>query len=186
MRHNFSANYKNVTIRPLQKDDIEKLRIWRNDSEKTKYLRKIDNITPEMQQQWFEKYLDNNDEIMFAIEETEQLKRMVGSVALYNFKGNTAELGKIQIGDEEAHGRGLGKVSKVMAMLIGFRKLGLEKIVGAVHRENIAAHRNDMQIGFYIVGAHDAPMGGVEDEMEMVESRLIEVNSYVSDIVLNE
>lgn len=186
MKHNYYANYKNVRLRPLAWDDIEQLRIWRNDSSKTQYLRKLKMITPEMQAKWYENYLDNQDEVIFAIVETEELNRIVGSVALYNFNGSEAEVGKIQIGDEEAHGKGFGKVSLVMAMLIGFRKLGLSKIVGAVHRDNIAAHKNDMQIGFQIVGNHPASMGGIEDEIEMSEARLLEINNYAYEIKIRE
>ena len=45
MKHQYSAIYDNVYIRPLDKSDIEKLREWRNNNEKTKYLRKIPYIT---------------------------------------------------------------------------------------------------------------------------------------------
>lgn len=185
MNHKYGASYDNVRLRPLEKNDIENLRVWRNDKSKTQFLKPIGEITPEMQLEWFKKYLDNQDEITFAIEETKDLNRMVGSVTLYNFHGKVAEVGKIQIGDREANGRGIGRKSLVMAMWIGFKKLELEKIVGAVHRENIAAHKNDMKIGFLVVGEHEAPMGGVEDEIEIDEKRLTEVNPYVSDIIID-
>ena len=86
----------------MEKNDIENLRVWRNDKSKTQFLKPIGEITPEMQLEWFKKYLDNQDEITFAIEETKDLNRMVGSVTLYNFHGKVAEVGKIQIGDREA------------------------------------------------------------------------------------
>lgn len=186
MRHNYYAKYKNVELRPLSKQDIEFLRVWRNNSFQTQYLRKLKPITPEMQIKWFEEYLHNQDELIFAIVETEQLNRIVGSVALYDFQENTAEIGKIQIGDEMVHGKGLGKISLVMCMLIGFSKLRLSKIVGSVHQDNIPAHRNDMQVGFQIVGSHPAPMGGIEDEIEIDEARLLDVNCYASEIIIGE
>ena len=37
----YEAVYDNVRIRPLEQKDIEQLRIWRNDSSKTKFLRPI-------------------------------------------------------------------------------------------------------------------------------------------------
>ncbi len=182
MDHNYEAVFENVRIRPLVKDDIEKLRVWRNDASKTQFLRSIGEITPKMQEAWFENYLSNPDEITFAIDETERLNRIVGSVTLYNFNGSTAEVGKIQIGDSEANGCGIGRKSLVMAMWIGFQKLGLRKIVGSVHRENIAAHVNDMRVGFQIVGAHSAPTGGIEDELEIDEKRLMDINPFVRQI----
>lgn len=185
MKHNYTARYGNVLLRPLAEGDIENLRMWRNNTHQTRFLRPVGHITPEMQKQWFEKYLTNENELTFAIVETKDLKRMVGSVALYDFNGDVAEIGKIQIGDPEAGGRGLGRISLVMAMWIGFKRLGLKKIVASVHQENISAHKNDMQVGFKIVGTHPSIVGGIEDEIEIDEARLIEVNSYAAEIDLN-
>jgi len=186
MKHTYGAVYDNVKLRPLEHGDIENLRIWRNDTSQTQFLRPIGEITPEMQEKWFENYLSNTGEMVFAIEETIELNRLVGSVALYNIGGETAEVGKIQIGDAEAHGRGIGSKSFVMALLIGFQKLGLKKIVGSVHRDNIAAYKTDMKIGFQVTGHHEAIVGGIEDEIEIDETRLKEVNQYVPEIILNQ
>lgn len=182
MKHNFGAVYADVKLRPLEENDIEKLRIWRNDASKTKFLRNIGEITPEMQKKWYEAYLKNKDEIVFAIEETAELNRMIGSVALYNFDGKTAEIGKIQIGDVEAHGRGIGRKSFVMAMWIGFQLLGIEKFVASVHQENIAAYSNYMKIGFQVTGKHPAHIEGFEDEIEIDEDVLKKINTYVEQI----
>lgn len=185
MDHNFEARYQNVRIRPLAKGDIEALRLWRNDTSKTRFLRQIGEITPQMQESWFYRYLDSPDEYIFAIDETERLDRMVGSVALYDVCGDVAEVGKIQIGDTAANGCGIGRTSLVMAMWIGFRKLGLKKIVGSVHRDNHSAYINDLRVGFQIVGEHPAAVGGVEDDIEIDEKRLLEVNPFVTEIILN-
>ena len=110
---------------------------------------------------------------------------MVGSVSLYDFNGDVAEIGKIRVGDPEAGGRGIGRYSLVIAMHIGFEKLGLKKIIASVHQENVAAHKNDMKIGFRIVGTHPSVVGGIEDEIEMDAARLAEVNTYDPNIQLD-
>lgn len=184
MKHTYGAVYQDVRLRPLAKKDIEKLRIWRNDVSKTRFLRRIGEITPQMQEKWFERYQADEDEIIFAIDEISELHRIVGSVALYNFAGDTAEVGKIQIGDNEANGRGIGRKSLVMAMWIGFQKLGLKKIVGAVHPDNISAYKNDIKIGFQVVGKHPAPNGGFEDEIEIDAEKLSQINEYAPKIIL--
>lgn len=185
MKHNYSARFGNVLLRPLAQQDIENLRTWRNNFEQTRFLRPIGYITPEMQQQWFEKYLGNENEIAFAIVETKDLNRMVGSVALYDFDGGTAEIGKIQVGDPEASGRGIGRLSFVLAMWIGFRKLGLKKIICSVHQKNIPSHTNIMRVGFSITGTHPSVVGGIEDECEIDEVRLCEANAYIPEIELD-
>ncbi len=184
MEHSYMALYDNVMLRPLSIEDIEKLRVWRNDENNSKFLRNIGYITSEMQLKWFNNYLNDSNEIIFAIEEVSELKRVVGSVSLYNFKYNEAEIGKILIGDEEASGRGIGRKSFVMAMKVGFSKLGLKKIVASVHQDNVKAHSNYMKIGFIITGKHPYEMGGYEDEIMIDEKRMREVNSYVDQIII--
>ena len=183
MDHSYKVHYNNIELRSIQKNDIENLRIWRNDDTQTQYLRKIPYITPEMQKRWYQEYLKDTNILGFSIIETLKLKRMVGSLSLYNFQGKTAEIGKIQIGDPAARGQGIGGVSFVMAMKLGFEKLGLEKIVASVHRENIAAYKSYKKIGFRLIGSHPAFVEGVEDELEIDYARLKDINKYIADIV---
>lgn len=184
MKHLLKAEYANVRLRPLDELDIEQLRVWRNNKYETRFLRQIGEITPAMQKQWFRSYLQNEHEICFAIEEIEKLNRIVGSLALYDFNETVSEIGKIQIGDSHAHGLGIGRISFVMAMRIGFKILGFKKIIAAVHKENIPALKNYMTIGFEIVGEHEASMGGIEFEIEINEKKLIAHNSYYDDILI--
>ena len=184
MEHNYYAIYKNIKLRPLKKEDIELLRIWRNDTKATKFLRNIGYITPEMQNEWFNIYLKNDKEIIFAIEETSDLNRIVGSVSLYDIQNDIAEIGKIQIGDKDAHGRGIGRIALVMAMCIGFKKLNLEKVIAEVHQDNISAHKNDMKIGFKITGKRPSHVGGFEDEIEMSWDALHANNRYVDQVII--
>lgn len=186
MEHRYSARYENLLLRPLQKEDIEFLRIWRNDKSQTKYLRPIPYITPEMQENWFRNYLENPDEMVFAILETRDLNRIIGSVAVYDFQGDVAEVGKIQIGDPDAAGHGYGRIGMTMAIWIAFQKLNVKKIVASVHRDNLAAYKSDMRIGFSKVGSHEAVMGGFEDEIAIDKKRLMEVNSFLQEIVISE
>ncbi len=152
MEHNYSVKNKNILLRPLYEKDIELLRNWRNDKNNARFLRQIPFITHEAQKQWYEKYLNNNDEICFAIEEREELNRLVGSLSLYNFKGDTAEFGKILIGDKEAHGRKIGYNATVAALKIAFDDLNLKRVVLEVYENNLAAKRIYEKTGFIFKG----------------------------------
>lgn len=154
MKHNYSYSFKNITIRPLSENDIEFLRKWRNDDLNTKYLRKLPFITPEMQRSWFDNYLLNEDEICFAIDETEVLNRVVGSLSLYEFRNNQAEFGKILIGDQEAHGKSIGFNSITALMYLAFVKMGLDKVVLHVYIENKGAVHVYEKVGFTVVDVH--------------------------------
>ena len=156
MEHNYSSSFQNVFIRPLSGDDIEFLRKWRNDLNNTKFLRQLPYITPEMQRSWFEQYLSNKNELCFTINETETMKRIVGSLSLYNFNGKQAEFGKILIGDAEAHGKNIG-VNSINALLcVAFNNLNLDKVILHVYTENKGAVHVYEKVGFSVVDIHKA------------------------------
>lgn len=186
MRHEYKAVLDDLLLRQLCEDDIELLRKWRNDSESTKFLRNIGYITEEMQRNWFENYLNNERDLFFAIVDRGELNRVVGSLALYDWNkdDNTCEIGRIQIGDTAAHGRGIGRKALVMAMKIAFQKLGIKKIVASVHPDNVQAYKNDMKIGFRVVGEIPSVVGGIELALEMTEEDARETNSYYDQIVV--
>lgn len=186
MRHDYSARLEDILIRQLSEDDIELLRAWRNDRENTKFLRDIGYITEEMQLKWYKGYLDNEHDLVFAIEDTGELKRVVGSLSLYDWNKdtNTCEIGKIQIGDSAAHGKGIGRKALVMAMKIAFQKLGITKIVASVHPDNVQAYHNDMKVGFRVIGEIPSVAGGNELLLEMFEEDARSKNPYYDRIIV--
>ena len=162
MDHNYHIEYENITLRPLIKSDIENLRIWRNDPQNNQYLSKIPYITEEMQSAWFERYLRNDDEICFAIVEHEALNRMVGSLSLHEFAGESCFLGKILIGDSEAHGRRIGVNASIAATEIAFEQMGIKSINLHVFKDNFIALKVYKDAGFVVVDEHDSECGKKE------------------------
>lgn len=154
MRHEFKARYKNVYLRPLSEQDIELLRNWRNNPDNTTFLRKIPYITTTMQKEWYTRYLNNENEICLAIEEDEELHRLVGSLTLHDFTDESCELGHILIGDKEAHGKKVGVNASVAASQIAFNEMGLNRIYLHVFSENIVACKVYQQAGFRVSDIH--------------------------------
>lgn len=154
MKHEYYFKNINVIVRPLEKDDIELLRKWRNDSQNTKYLKKVPYITTDMQNKWFENYIENGDEIFFAIEECNDLNRLVGSAALYNFDGETVEFGKILIGDKDAHGKNVGSNALKAILKIAFTNLSIKKVMLRCYKDNKKALRIYRNVGFNIEEEH--------------------------------
>lgn len=152
MNHNYSTSYKNVILKPLEKKDIYILRKWRNNPENCKYLSKLPYITVDMQEKWYEKYLNDKNEIIFSINEILELKRMVGSVSIYNFQQERCEVGKIMVGDKEAHNKKIGYNSMVALIDLIFEKMSYTKICLHVYEENIPALKIYKKLGFNIIG----------------------------------
>ena len=167
MEHFIVAQFENIIIRPLEQQDIELLRQWRNDEKISTYLASIPHISGEMQKNWFDRYLSDRDNITFAIVEDQFLKRVVGSLSIYGFHEHEAEIGKIVIGDAEAHGKQVGYRALLLALSYGYEFLRINKFLLNVHEDNVAARTIYQKVGFKIVGQHPFIKGGVELEMEL-------------------
>ena len=184
MKHFYFGKLEDIELRPLSFEDLETLRNWRNDKNLTKYLRPIAYITKEMQEKWFLDYLEDKDIFTFSIFETNELKRLVGSVSIYNFRSSKAEIGKIQIGDSEAHGRGIGKKALAVAMKIGFEKMGLSIFDISINQNNVPSYNNAVAIGFKKVDTKESDLLGKEDVFEIDYRTLKDANDYIDRIVI--
>ena len=185
MDHSYFARRENIELRPVQHEDIELLRNWRNSAESNRFLRNIGYITDRMQEEWFESYLADESEVLFAIED-KLLGVPVGSVSLYDIdlSAGTASIGKIMIGDPRGHGKGIGRTALVMTMKMGFRFLKLTKILGSVHPDNIQAYTNDMRVGFRVVGECISAVSGKEHLIEITEEDALKTNKYYNEIMI--
>lgn len=186
MRHKFCAEYKHVRIRPLRESDLEYLRTWRNNKDMSKFLRPMDEITPEMQKNWYIKECSDDTSATFAIEEIDELNRIVGSVAIYDINKNEAEIGKIVVGDPMAKGKKIGYYGLLLAMYVGYMKLGIETYLGEVHEDNMSAKTNDLRAGFIVTGKHPFATGGYELEMNLPKEHFWEVHDFLNEISLYE
>ena len=177
MKHAYSASYNFLEIRPLQKEDLESLRCWRNNAKISAYLRKINYITQEQQILWYKNYLKLPDFYFWSIIKN---SRLIGALSIYNVSGKHAEIGKIMIGDEAEHGKGYGYIAFIMAMRIGFNLLQLVSYRLFVHENNSAALRIYTKIGFNTIKVFD------NGELEMVINKQIydEKNPINRDIIL--
>lgn len=181
MKHSYEAHYNNLTLRPLEYQDIEQLRIWRNDRALCKYLRDIPEITPEMQKAWYISYINDKHSVFFAIVDDET-NTMVGSMAIYNICEATAEIGKIFVGDRAARGKHVGYHAIVMAMIIGIEKIGIKRFMLECHADNIPALKSYCRAGFSEIGRHPFIKGGIELEMAIDAEAACKKNLFVPDI----
>lgn len=154
MQHNYEISYKNVHLRPLAECDIEILRNWRNNPSNSQYLSKKPQITHEMQLEWYKKYLEDKNEILFAIEENRFLNRFVGALGLYDLTGDECFYGKILLGDNESHGIRVGLNATIAALKIALSELNIKKVSVYVYPENRPSRTMCEQAGFRVKGFH--------------------------------
>ena len=186
MKHSFSVKHNGVYIRQVQKGDLESLREWRNRQELSRYLRPIGEITPEMQKSWYEDYLTDDSIVMFAIEETEGLNRLVGSCGIYDFNGKESNCGKIIIGDPEAGGKGVGYRGELLSLHTGFQKFGFEYYIREVNTENIKSLKMTSKLGFKKTGERSLEYGGSEYLYKMTRDEFYTAHPELISVEVNE
>lgn len=186
MKPRWCASYKHVTVRPIGENDIEKLRLWRNNQEIKKFLSPIPEITKEMQENWYRSYLTDSNVITYAIDECEELNRMVGTVSLYDFDGCIARAGKTIIGDPDARGKNMGYLGETLALYIGYQKMGISKYLTEVHEDNIVSQKMAYKIGFRRVGKHKFGTFGYEDDFVVTKSFFEEIHDFLPEVKLFE
>lgn len=140
-----------IRIRPICYEDIELIRKWRNKDSIRKFFIYNKKISKEQQIQWWEKYKNTKNDIMFVIEIIES-GIPIGTLALYNIKLNEeAEFGRMMIGEEDARGKGYALEALNLVSMYGFELLNLKKINLEVFKENERAFDLYLKSRFIVV-----------------------------------
>lgn len=147
----------NVRLRVLTAKDLSLTLTWRNQAVIRRWFIYSEPITQEQHEDWYAKYCQRDNDLVFIIEEVGDLNRPVGQVSLYDIDEETgrAEFGRLMIGDEEARGRGLAKKATMLILDFGFKACSLEEIYLEVFEDNQAAIHIYQQLGFVCVGRRE-------------------------------
>ncbi len=150
MKHNYLIKTHRLDLRQVEKNDLYSLLLWRNDDNIRKWFFDNKTITLKKQYLWYEKYLQNDTDIMFIIDEKSELETAIGSVALYNLntQKKQAEFGRLMIGNKNAMGKGFGLECTSAVCDFGFNNLNLNKIYLEVYERNTRAIKIYEQAGF--------------------------------------
>lgn len=77
--------YEDVGFRPMEQEDLEQVRIIRNDPTTWMYLTSVGMISRAGQQEWFESLLKSKDRAYFACFEMEKIYPMIAQKDLIGF-----------------------------------------------------------------------------------------------------
>ena len=130
---------------------------WRNQDHIRKWFFHSDVITPEQHRAWFERYLQQDDDYVFVIEEVAASFCPVGQVAIYHidWAARQAEFGRLMIGEPEAAGRGLARAATGLLTDMAMDTLGLREVYLEVFADNVPALAIYTACGFQITGRRD-------------------------------
>ena len=128
---------KKVVLGPVLRESLEQLRQWRNNPELRKYFREHREISPDMQLDWYENRVSNNqNQVDFEIRTSNVL---IGHCGLYyiKWKDRVAEF-TIYIGDMRYRNGGYGSDALRTLIKYGFDELNLHRIWCEVYSNNTA------------------------------------------------
>ncbi|MGU9099112.1 GNAT family N-acetyltransferase [Clostridium perfringens] len=145
----------NVKLRPINKNDIEKLNKWKNDYDVFKYLG--GGFSPQSIDQhklYIENLININDNNKRFIIEVKN--NAIGQIGIYsiNWINRNCELG-IYIGEKDEWGKGYGKEACSILHNYVFDILGLNKIKLLVVEDNISAINMYKKLGYKLVGIYE-------------------------------
>lgn len=154
MKYEDKLENSELILRPINETDIEQVRLWRNNDNTRKWFLNDSLISVEQQRQWYKKYLNNPQEIIFIIQEKKENNRPIGMVSLYdiNLHKKKAEFGKLFIGEEDARGKGYGSQVVKMICEFAFEYYHLVTVHLEVLENNLRAIQTYKRLGFKICG----------------------------------
>ena len=168
---------KKITLSPVEREDIEQLRNWRNQPELRKYFREHRDISKTMQSAWFDKINNDPNQVNFEIREAENNK-LIGHCGLYyiSWIHRHAEFG-IYIGADDYRSGGFGSDALRTLIKYGFNDLNLNRIWCEVYDNNTSielykhlgfVHEGTLRQTYYNEGRYwDSHLLGIfRDEFE--------------------
>lgn len=153
MKHSFIIQSGDVLLTPINEDDIELMRGWRNSPHNSTSFLMTSYIDAGQQRAWYQRYLNKPDDIMFIVNDLSGYNSRIGMVGLYdiNMEVGTAEFGRLLIGERFARGRGLGRLITFMICDFAFNQFNLKEIKLEVFSENKIAFGIYETVGFKMV-----------------------------------
>lgn len=124
-----------VTLRPLTHDKIEMVRQWRNHPKIQQYMEYREEITPEMQEQWFQKISTSGKDFYFIINYESKEVGLI-NIRDVDFKSGEGEPG-IFIWDDEYLNTGLSFRASLCLLDWVFESLKLNKTTAHILCDNI-------------------------------------------------
>jgi diamine N-acetyltransferase len=146
-----------IRLRLLEESDLPTTLGWRNQDHIRRWFFHSDVITLEQHRIWFERYLRQDDDYVFIVQEIDNVLRPVGQAALYHIDwlAQRAEFGRLMIGEPDARGKGLARAATELLVGMALGDLGLQEVHLEVFADNVPALAIYTACGFQITDKHD-------------------------------
>jgi len=146
---------KSIYLRPIHKNDAEKMASWMNDQEVREYLTIYLPVTSDMEDAWIDSLKERQGKDVVLAVVLKETDEHVGNIGLHSIgsKNRTATLG-IVIGAKKYWGKGIGTEAIELILDYAFNTLNLRKVNSIVVEGNTGSLRIHEKNGFNTECAH--------------------------------
>ncbi len=147
---------KHVVLRAIKPGDLEPLRLWRNRPDYRQYFREYRDITPAMQQNWYDNIVLGDERVrMFAITARKD-ERLLGACGLcYIDPHNSSADFSLYIGADDLYiDDKYAPETGELLLHYGFETLGLHRIWAEIYAIDEAKQKLLPSLGFTPDGRH--------------------------------
>lgn len=148
-----SINKYGVTLQPLTHDKIELVRRWRTDPKISQYMEYRGEITPEMQECWFQKISRSGSDFFFLMVVDGKEIGLI-NVKDVDWDKKTGETG-IFIWDDDYLNSDYGIRFVIAIHDFSFEQLGLESLHGHTLAGNKRANRLNKAMGYVVASGQE-------------------------------
>jgi len=135
-----------IYLQPLQEQDVELIRNWRNDPEIARHMLDQTYITSEMQQKWFAKLQASETDFYFMIH-FKVRKIGVASLTCIDCEAGTVEPG-MYIYEDKYRGNIVPFCAALALNDLAFEVFGLTRLYGKIFKTNRASIRFHEMTGY--------------------------------------
>jgi UDP-4-amino-4,6-dideoxy-N-acetyl-beta-L-altrosamine N-acetyltransferase len=137
---------KDVKLKPIERDDLEMVRKWRNSPEVGQYMYTDGLITPEQQELWFERLQNDDSKVVWIIEYE---SKALGVASLSNInKTFSSCYWAFYLGEMSVRGGGIGAKVEFNVLTYVFDVLKLNKLRCEVFTFNEKVIKMHEKFGF--------------------------------------
>lgn len=151
MKLKYKIKGKNISLYTIEENNIEQIRIWRNQKEVKDYFIYDKTISKEQQIKWYKKYSENSNDYMFMIY-NHKINKNIGCISMlnYNTDNKSIEIGRVFIGDLDNRNKGYGIEALKLICKLAYKIYDLNKIFLEVISTNKIAIKTYEKVGFTI------------------------------------
>lgn len=140
-----------IRLVPFERDYIDHVLRWFNDSEVTRYVKRVMPLHRIQEERFVEKMAESKDDVMWAILDENESPIGVSAIHQIDWINRNGKTGTV-IGERSVWGKGYGTEVMNTRTKWAFEELGLHRLQSECFVENVASRRCLEKAGYKLIG----------------------------------